>query len=122
MPPIIKRRANELLEEIRVGGSGGVDISGSRKMVGDLGRTNDTEPAEIFVQGDLHGGSGMVCVSVVYSRRTHRGYPALPDQRVVPSNTLFCVRQTSYNATSSLLLGAGFSSVSRVIEAILTPW
>ena len=60
VPPVIKRRANELLDEIRVGGSGSKDISGAQKIVADLGQSNDTKPVETPIQGDFQNGSGMV--------------------------------------------------------------
>ncbi|KAF9651576.1 hypothetical protein BDM02DRAFT_3110300 [Thelephora ganbajun] len=92
VPPVIKRRANELLDEIRAGGSESVDISRPRKTVADLGQTNDTRPVKDIVQSDFHSESGPF------------------EQLFPPLNTLFSVRQMSYKATSSLLLGAEFSS------------
>jgi len=113
VPPVIKKRANELLDEIRAGGSGRVDISGSRRIVADPGEKSDTKPVGNVDQDEVHSSSGIVSIGLVCLRRTHRN-PLVPsDQLVVPSHTLFGVRQTSYKATNSLLLGAGFSSVGQ---------
>ena len=58
VPPVIKRRANELLDKIRAGASGSVNISVSQKMVTDLGRTEDSNPFE-GVQGNTLSESGI---------------------------------------------------------------
>ena len=113
VPPVIKRRANELLDEIRAGGSGSVDINETRDTVGDRGQPNDPKLVESIAGSDLPNGSCIVYMDLFYSTRTYRGYPGPSEQPVTPSHTLFCVRQTSYKATSSLLLGPCFSSVGR---------
>lgn len=111
MPPVIRKRANELLDEIRAGGSGSVDISGSRRIVADPAEKSDTKPVGNVDQDEVHSSSGIVSISLVCLRHTHRNCLVPSDKLVVPSYTLFGVRQTSYKATNSLLLGAGFSSV-----------
>jgi hypothetical protein len=62
VPPVIKRRANELLDEIRAGGSGSTEISGSRRTMVDLGQTDGTKHVKEVVQGDFHSKSGMVSI------------------------------------------------------------
>jgi len=46
IPPLIKRRANELLDEIRVGESGGDDSNGSQKPLAVFSRTEESEPVD----------------------------------------------------------------------------
>ena len=58
VPPIIKRRANELLDEIRTG-SRSVDISGPRKAATNLAQTSDTNPMVNVGQGDSRSESGI---------------------------------------------------------------
>ena len=72
VPPVIKRRANELLDEIRTGGSRSVEASGSRKATADLAQTSDIKPLVNSGQDDSHSGSGISFVPVVFLRRTHR--------------------------------------------------
>ena len=100
-----------MLDEIRAGGSGSVDTSWSRNPVTGLGQNEDTKSINHAVQSDIRSGSGIVSVDLFCLIRTYRGHLGPFEQPVVLSQTLFGVRQTSYKATSSLLLGAGFSSV-----------
>ena len=113
MPPVIKRRANELLDEIRAAGSGSVEISGPRRTVGDLAEKSSIKPVRNVDQDEVHSRSGIVSIGLVCLRRTHRDCLVPSDQLIVPPHALFGVRQTSYKATNSLLLGAGFSSVGQ---------
>lgn len=113
VPPVIKRRAKELLDEIRTGGPRSVDISGPRKAATDLAQTSDIKPMINVGQDGSHGESGIIFIPVVCSRRTHRVCLVPSEVTVVLSQTLFSVGQTSYKATSSLLLGPDFSSVGR---------
>ena len=113
VPPVIKKRASELLDEIRAGGSRSVDISGAGRTVADLAEKSDIKPLRNVGLDEVHDRSGIVSMDLVCSRRTHRDCLVPSDQLVVPSHSLFGVRQTSYKAANSLLLGAGFSSVGR---------
>ena len=113
VPPVIKGRANELLEEIRAGGRRNIDISGSRETVAGLGQTDDTKPVKYAVRSDIQSGSGIVSVGFFLLRRAYRDCLGPPGHPVFPSQTLFGVRQTSYKATNSMLLGAGFPSVGQ---------
>jgi len=113
MPPVIKRRANELLDEIRAGGSGSVEISGPRRTVGEPAEKNNTKSVRNVDQDEVHSRSGIVSIGLGCSRRTHRDFPVPSDQLIAPPHVLFGVRQTSYKATNSLLLGARFSSVGQ---------
>lgn len=113
VPPVIKRRANELLDEIRAGGSGSVEISGPRRTVGDPAEKNNIESVRNVDQEEVYSKSGIVSIGLVCSRRTHRDYLVPFDQLIALPHALFGVRQTSYKATNSLLLGAGFSSVGQ---------
>jgi len=92
VPPVMKRRANELLDEIRAAGSRSVDANWSRKAATSPGTTESSEPMK-GPRSDIHSESG----------------PS--EQLVFPSQVLFGVRQLLYRATNSLLLGADFSSV-----------
>ena len=69
VPPVIKRRAKELLDEIRAGGSGSMEVSGSRRVMVDLGQTDGTKHVKEVVQGDFHSESGMVSIGVFCLRR-----------------------------------------------------
>lgn len=60
VPPVIKRRANELFDEIRKGRSEGVDIDGPRVTVNDSRQPDDTEPVESIAQGDSRSRFGAV--------------------------------------------------------------
>ena len=76
VPPIIKRRANELLDEIRAG-VGSVDINGTRRTTGGSGQTNDIKLVNNVVEND--DGSGIVCMSLlleVYLQETSRALRA----------------------------------------------
>jgi exosome complex exonuclease RRP6 len=66
VPPVIKRRASELLGEIRAGGSGSVDISGSRRTVADLAEKSDINPVRNVDQDEVHSRSGIVSIGLVY--------------------------------------------------------
>jgi exosome complex exonuclease RRP6 len=56
VPPFIKGRANELLDEIRVGGSKSADINGPRKMRTDSEQNEGSKPMK-DAQGDVHSES-----------------------------------------------------------------
>lgn len=60
VPPVVKKRASELLDEIRAGGSGSADIGESRKAMADLVPTSDVKPVGNADQDEFHRGSGMV--------------------------------------------------------------
>ena len=53
VPPIVKRRASELLDEIRTGGSGSVDIGESRKAMADPAQIHDTKIVRDVDQGEF---------------------------------------------------------------------
>ena len=113
VPPVIKRRANELLDEIRAAGSENTDMSRSEKAEAHLGQACDVKSVKNVIEGDANNGSGMISPAPPPPTRTHRCCIESSPQLVTSSQTLFGVRQTSYKATSSLLLGAGFSAVGR---------
>lgn len=66
VPPVIKRRANELLDEIRAGESGSADGDGSRKTMTGLSRTEDYGPVD-DPQRDNCKKSGMVSTSARFA-------------------------------------------------------
>ena len=58
VPPVIKRRANELLDEIRAGGSRSVGANGSRETGVGSGPSVDLKPMK-GVQSDIYGEPGI---------------------------------------------------------------
>lgn len=58
VPPLIKRRANELLDEIRAGGFRSVDIDGPRKRGIDSEQAEESGPMN-DVRGDIDSESGI---------------------------------------------------------------
>jgi hypothetical protein len=60
VPPVIKRRANDLLDEIR---SGGLRSAGLKKTVTELGRTEDHKLVK-EVQGNIQSYSGIISANV----------------------------------------------------------
>jgi hypothetical protein len=59
VPPVIKRRANELLGEIRTAGSRNLDFDWSRKAATSFGQPEGSKTMKVF-QSDIHNESGRV--------------------------------------------------------------
>jgi len=66
IPPVVKRRAGELLEEIRTGVSGSVDISGFRRTMAVIAQTSDTNPVRDVDQRNFHRGPGTVSIDLFF--------------------------------------------------------
>lgn len=65
VPPVIKRRANELLDEIRAAGSRSVDANWSRKAVTSPGTIEGSKPVK-GSESDVHSESGIVPATTLY--------------------------------------------------------
>lgn len=63
VPPVIKRRANELLEEIHPGGSGSAGVNGPREAGTDLEQTEGSKTME-DAQSDIQSEAGIVFVGI----------------------------------------------------------
>lgn len=60
VPPVIKRRANELLDEIRAGGSRSVDVNRPRKAEDDPEQSEGSKPtksAQSGTDGEFSAGT-----------------------------------------------------------------